>query len=90
MRTLFVGYDLNKPGQNYTDLIDALKSYPAWWHYLDSTWLIRTNDSVSDIRDHLGALIDSGDELLVMEVTGTTWASKGLSKKANDWLYSSL
>jgi hypothetical protein len=90
MRTLLVGYDLNKPGQNYADLIDALKSYALWWHHLDSTWLIRTNDTVSDVRDRLGALIDSSDELLVMDVTGTTWASKGLSEKANDWLHSYL
>lgn len=39
MATLLVGYDLNKPGQNYDDLWVHLKDLGPWWHYLDSTWL---------------------------------------------------
>jgi hypothetical protein len=90
MRTLLVGYDLNRPGQNYADLIGALKRYPAWWHYLDSTWLIRTNDAPTEVRDHLGSMVDSDDELLVLDVTDDFWATKGLSQKANVWLKNNL
>src|SRR3954466_5756267 len=52
MNTLLIGYDLNKPGQDYADLIAYLKGF-AYWHHLDSTWLIRAEMSASDMRDKL-------------------------------------
>ena len=90
MRTLFVGYDLNRPGQNDPALIEAPKRYHNWWHYLDATWVIQTTADVTAVRDRLGALIDSSDELLVMDITGTSWASRGLPQPATDWLHSYL
>jgi len=86
MNTLLVGYDLNKPSQNYEGLIDALKSYGTWWHHLDSTWLVRTTKTPSQLRDELKELIDANDELLVMNVSGDVWATAGFEKRANDWL----
>lgn len=41
--TLLIGYDLNAPGQDYGDLIEAVKASGARWHYLDSTWLVKTS-----------------------------------------------
>ncbi len=89
MRTFLVGYDLDKPDQDYKSLIEKLKSYGTWWHNLDSTWLIRAGDTVttSGLRDELKAQIGSSDKLLVMEVTGVSWASVGFTKEATDWLY---
>jgi hypothetical protein len=89
MGTFMVGYDLKKPGQDYKDLIAKLKSYPNWWHYLDSTWLVVANTSVVTIRDELRDLMDSNDCLLVIEVTGDAWASS-INKQANDWLHSNM
>lgn len=86
MNTLLVGYDLNKPTQNYAGLIEALKSHSTWWHHLDSTWLVKTAKTPSQLRDELMELIDANDELLVMNVTGDLWASAGLQQRANDWL----
>lgn len=67
-----VTYDLNKPGKDYTGLYQAIKdaSDGNWWHYLDSTWLIRTQSSSANavfqkIQPHL----DSNDRCLVIEVT---------------------
>jgi hypothetical protein len=37
MNTLLVGYDLNKPGQDYAELKEYLKAQGTWWHALDST-----------------------------------------------------
>lgn len=86
MATLCVSYDLNAPGKNYARLIEAIKSYDNWWHYLDSTWLIITSQSPSAVRDHLSQFIDANDELLVFNV-GTTWAGTGFDTKAYDWLH---
>ncbi len=87
MKTFCVAYDLNSPSQDYARLIEAIKSYGTWWHHLDSAWFIKSPHSASEIRDHLGRLIDSNDELLVFEV-GTHWAGKGFEQKGYDWLKS--
>lgn len=89
MATLLVGYDLNSPGQNYDALIDRLKQVGSnWWHRLDSSWLIKTTLSASELRDDLKRYIDSGDELLVLDVTGATWAATGFD--SYDWLHARL
>lgn len=79
-------YDLNSPGQDYSELYDAIKSYGTWWHHLDSTWIVKTNDSAAEIREYLGSFLDSNDELLIVRF-GDSWAGKGLAKKAYDWLH---
>jgi hypothetical protein len=90
MKTLLVGYDLNKPGKNYDALIDRLKEHGTWWHNLDSTWLVRTNLTVVELRDVLADLIDSSDELLVVDVTGDAAAWAGFKKTASEWLLKHL
>lgn len=89
MKTYIIGYDLNRPGQNYAELFKAIKTYPNWWHYLDSTWIIKTVDSAKEIRDNLRLHIDEGDELLVIRYQGdAAWA--GFDEKASKWLRDNL
>lgn len=86
MNTLLVGYDLNRPGQDYEELTKFLKGESTWWHALDSTWIVVTSKSTSELRDEIKRLVDPNDEVLVMNVQGDGWASFGLSKEATDWL----
>jgi hypothetical protein len=88
MGTFLVGYDLDKPDQNYPDLINKLKSYETWWHHLDSTWLIKATSTAAKLRDELEAHIGKADKLLVIEVTNVAWATTGLPDTANEWLRS--
>lgn len=90
MAALLIGYDLNRPGQDYPALWDKLKSYGAWWHYLDSTWIVRTSLTPKQVRDDLKALIDSNDEVLVIDVTGRSWAGQGFPQRAYDWLQNNM
>jgi hypothetical protein len=83
---MLVGYDLNKPVKDYPKLIDKLKRYPGYWHYLDSTWLVRTDLTHKQVRDQLKTLIDADDELLVVDVTGDAAAWTGFSEKAGQWI----
>ena len=87
---MLVGYDLNKSGQNYDDLIEKIKSYGVWWHCLDSTWLIKTTKSPVAVRDELKALVDGNDELLVMDVTGNSAAWAGFGTDCSQWLKDNL
>lgn len=76
-------YDLNSPGQDYDELFNAIKAYGTWWHNLDSTWIIKTSDRSSTIRDDLKQHIDSNDKLLVLKLSGG-WAGIGFGDY--DWL----
>ncbi len=80
-----VGYDLRRPGQDYSSLIRALEAYPNWWHHLDSTWVIKTNDSAATIRDNLRRYIDANDELLVASLSGES-AWYGFNSEGSKWL----
>ena len=86
MSTMIVGYDLNKPGKDYDGLIEKLKSFGAWWHHLDSTWLVKTEMSPVELRDALKPYLDSTDELLVIDVSGAARAWVGFSDRASAWL----
>lgn len=86
MATLLVGYDLNAPNKDYGPLIDAIKALGAWWHHLDSTWLVVCSSSAADVRDMLKAYIDSDDELLVIDVTGRGRAWRGFNDRGSTWL----
>jgi hypothetical protein len=89
MKTYMIGYDLNKPGQNYTELIDAIKTLGTWWHCLDSTWLVKSNSTAIQIRDALSAHIDSSDELLVAQISGdAAWV--GFDTQCSSWLKNNL
>ena len=89
MATYMIGYDLNKKGQDYRSLIDAIKSYGTYWSCLDSAWIIITTKSAIEIRNHLQQFIDSNDELLVVALTGeAAWI--GFDAQCSDWLMSNL
>lgn len=89
MKTYLVCYDLNRPGQDYAKLIEAIKSHSNWWHHLDSTWIIKTNRSAFEVCEHLKAYIDSTDELLVIEGTrDAAWI--GFNEKGSSWLKENL
>lgn len=86
MATLLVGYDLNRPGQDYERLIAALKGEGTWWHHLDSTWLVETDKTAVELRNLLRGFIDDDDELLVIDVSGRNWAGSGFADRAYAWL----
>ena len=90
MTTYMIGYDLNKAGKNYGDLIDEIKEIAnGYWHHLDSTWLVNTNLNAGQIRDRLKKHLDSDDELLVIAVANN-WATYGVSDSGNKWLHKNL
>lgn len=85
-----VGYDLNNPGKDYAKLIEAIKSCGSWWHHLDSTWLVQTSQSATQVRDYLRPMQDPNDELLVMNVTKDASAWAGFNAEGSQWLKNAL
>ena len=66
---ILITYDLKVPGRDYAKLYDTIKSAPAWWHHLESTWIIFTQESVTKWREKIKAVLDDNDRLLVVNIT---------------------
>lgn len=79
-----VTYDLRKKGKDYIGLIEQLKNSPGWAHYLQSTWLIYTSESIEDLYKRLSAHLDEKDSILITEFKGAYYGS--LPKKAWEWI----
>lgn len=90
MKCYMIGYDLNKPGQDYKDLIEAIKRLAdEWCHDLDSTWFVVTDMSAVEIRNYLSPYLDSSDKLIVAKLAGeAAWV--GFSAEVTEWLKSAL
>lgn len=89
-KSYVIGYDLNRPHQDYKDLIDAIKALASgWWHNLDSTWIVRSTLTAVEIRDELAKHIDRNDEILVAQLTGEA-AWRGFDQSGSEWLRNHL
>lgn len=90
MKSYLIGYDLNRPGQDYDDLFAAIKAEASgYWHHLDSTWIIKSDSTAAAIRDALKPHLDKNDELLVAKLSGEgAWA--GFNDSGSKWLKDNL
>lgn len=90
MAVHWVNYDLNKSGQDYTKLIEYLKSHQGWAKPLKSSFFVKTALTAAQLRDGVKTHIDANDSVLVVTVTEQSWASFGISKDVTDWMKKNL
>jgi hypothetical protein len=75
VKKYLISYDLDKPGQDYSKLISELERLGGI-KILYSEWIMKSQASAAQLRDHLRAFIDSNDMLLVVGLTGeAAWTS---------------
>lgn len=65
-----ITYDLNKQGQEYEEVISAIKacSNGCWCTYWKSSFLIKSSLSANQICERIQPHLDSNDTLIVIEV----------------------
>lgn len=93
MNKILFGYDLNKQAKSseYEDLIKKIKeTFPNYWHCLDSTWIVVTELSPTQVRDLLSPFLDSNDEMFVADITGKAAAWRGFTGNCSTWLKDNL
>lgn len=90
MAMMLIGYDLNTPDGDYDGLLDALEGFGAYWHCLDTLWLVETRMTITQVRDSLWMHMKRGDEVLVLDVTGAPASWIGFSQECGDWLKDNL
>lgn len=83
MPVLLVTYDLKKPGQDYSDFLDVVKSN-AWARLSESSYAVKTTDSPKTLYNKLFPHMDANDQVYIVTLTSPYW---GLGpEKVNQWL----
>lgn len=89
MANYVIVYDLNKPGQNYPDLIKHLESYSTHWHFQKSGWIVGPSDSAFAVADAAKQFLDAKDLLFVQQLTDDS-AWWGYDQAGSDWIGSAI
>jgi hypothetical protein len=87
MATILIAYDIHPPeGEAYDNLTEKIRSLGAWWHHLETTWIVKSVHTPGEIRDQLRADIGSDDQLLVIDISGDTVEWIGVNDAGSKWL----
>jgi hypothetical protein len=85
--TTLIAYDIHPPeGEAYENLTEKIRSLGAWWHHLESTWILKSVHAPGEIRDQLREYIGSDDQLLVIDISGDTAEWIGFNDAGSEWL----
>ena len=87
MATVLIAYDIHpQEGEAYDDLTKAIQSLGAWWHHLETTWIVKCARTPDQIRDQLKSHIGCEDQLLVIEISGDVAGWAGINDTGSKWL----
>jgi hypothetical protein len=85
--TILIAYDIHPAqGAGFDDLIAAIQSLGAWWHHLETVWIVRSNQRADEIRDKLKSHIGEDDQLLILDITDDRAEWAGVSDAGSEWL----
>jgi hypothetical protein len=75
MRVYSVSYDLRvKTNPKYKALAEELQRSAGWFHLLESTWLVATNETARELWLRLASNLHSTDFIFVAEVKKTNYS----------------
>ena len=91
MATLLIGYDVHPPeGRTYDELVTAIQSLGAWWHHLETIWIVKCDHTPAQIRDRLKSHVGHDDQLLVVDISGATAEWLGVNNSGSTWLKTNI
>jgi hypothetical protein len=91
MATILIAYDIHpSTGEACEHVTDAIRSLGEWWHHLESTWLVKTDQTPGQIRDLLKGHIGCDDQLLIIDISQNGAAWFGVNDAGSRWLEASL
>ena len=85
MNAYFITYTLDDQS-SYTVLSRRLKRYPDWAKLFARAWIIKTTKSSKRVRDELIEAIDSKGQIVVINITDSSWATYRIDEDMLDWM----
>ena len=87
LATLLIAYDIHpQRGPAYDGVVAAIRSLGAWWHHLETVWIVQCDEAPAEIRDRLKPLLGFEDQLLVIDISGDTAGWIGVNDIGSKWL----
>jgi len=83
-KVLIITYELNNKTKDYTKFYETLKTSSDWWHYMETCWLLKTDESPQIWFERIKPYIDTEtDYVFITEYTGNYYG--WLPQEAWDW-----
>ena len=87
---LFISYDLNSPGQDYTNAIKEIQTLGKWAAVQKSLWYVISTLTAQQAAERVWAKMDSNDSLIVIDTTNNDAYSFNVEQKVvehirNNW-----
>jgi hypothetical protein len=86
MNNLFISYDLNSPGQDYTKIHDKIKSLGDWAKIQKSFWYVNSSYSAKQAKDVLLTVIDNNDSIIVVDTTNNSSSWYGVPDNVGQYI----
>ena len=83
---LFVSYDLIKPGQHYSAVIEAIKKQGRWAKVHYSLFYLSTSKSAEEVAKAVWTVMDANDSLIVVDATNNMAYWFNLSDEVSDFI----
>jgi hypothetical protein len=87
LSTILIAFDIHSEqpsGRN--DLAEAIRSLGAWWHHLETVWIVRSDKTPGEIREKLTLQIGADDQIFVADITGAPAEWAGINEAGSNWL----
>ncbi len=81
---LIVSYDLYNPGQDYTKVIDTIKTLGSWAKIHKSVWYVNSNLTAAQAVDKVWAAMDKNDSLFVVDAKNNNAAWQNIDEKVSN------
>lgn len=72
-----ISYDLDQPGQRYAQIKDKIEDTIGdiyWTHYLESTYLVRSSNSATEILHILKPFLDKNDKVMIFPISESDYS----------------
>lgn len=90
MRAFLIALNLTGPPEAYERLTDLLIEFGTWWHHLDNVFIIRTDLAAPHLAERLRGVLREKDQVLIVDISGQSWAASGFPDDGADWLRENL
>lgn len=90
MRTILIVLKLGYTEELYTSLINYLKTGVYWARPFSGVWIVKTTKTTNEIRDGITSLINGTDQVLVVDITGSSAAWKNIDSVISEWMKNNI
>jgi hypothetical protein len=85
--SILIAYDIHpSKGETYEKLVKAIQSLGAFWHHLETIWIVQCALTPDQIRDRLKSYIGIEDQLLIVNISGDAIGWLGVNSVGSKWL----